>query len=158
MQFLIHYSSSNYPRGLMSLFRVALILTGMCLLFGCYHATIETGLAPSPTVISESFASSWIYGLVPPSTIATASKCPDGVAKVETQLSFVNQLVGFLTLGIYTPMEIKVTCAAKSSAMINRQAPDLVLPEGASLEEIQHLYMKAADMAIATNKPVYIEY
>jgi hypothetical protein len=30
---------------------------------------------------------------------------------VETQHSFVNQLVGFLTPGIYTPMEIKVTYA-----------------------------------------------
>jgi len=35
---------------------------------------------------------------------------------VETQLSFVNGLVGVLTLGIYTPMEILVTCAAPGSA------------------------------------------
>ena len=31
---------------------------------------------------------------------------------METQLSFANQLVNFITLGIYTPMEIVVTCAA----------------------------------------------
>jgi Bor protein len=79
---------------------------------GCYHATVETGATPSTEVINNSFASGWIFGLVPPSTVSTAAKCPDGVAKVETQLSFVNQLVSFLTLGIYTPMEIKVTCAA----------------------------------------------
>jgi hypothetical protein len=78
---------------------------------GCYHATVETGAAPSNVVIHKSFASGWIFGLVPPSTIETQSRCPNGVAKVETQLSFVNQLVNFLTLGIYTPMEIKVTCA-----------------------------------------------
>ena len=41
----------------------------------------------------------------------TASRCPDGVAKVETQLSFLNQVVHILTLGIYTPMDIRVTCA-----------------------------------------------
>jgi hypothetical protein len=40
-----------------------------------------------------------------------AERCQNGPAEVETQHSFVNQLVGFLTLGIYTPMEIKVTCA-----------------------------------------------
>ena len=34
------------------------------------------------------------------------------MARVETKLSFLNQLVGSLTFGIYTPMEIKVTCAA----------------------------------------------
>ena len=85
----------------------------------CYHATIETGATPSTTVIRKGFASGWIYGLVPPSTVSTASQCPTGVARVETQLSFVNQLVSFLTLGIYTPMEIVVTCAASGSASAN---------------------------------------
>jgi len=49
--------------------------------------------------------------LVPPSTVETQQKCPKGVSKVETQLSFPNMLVSFLTLSIYTPMDIKVTCA-----------------------------------------------
>ena len=82
----------------------------------CYHATVETGATPSTTVIKKSFASGWIYGLVPPSTVETASKCPTGVARVETRLSFVNQLVSLLTIGIYTPMEIVVTCATAGSA------------------------------------------
>jgi hypothetical protein len=83
------------------------------LLAGCYHATVETGRPLSTQVVEKKFASGWVYGLVPPSTISTAEKCPDGAAKVETQLSFVNQLVSFLTLGIYTPMDIRATCAAK---------------------------------------------
>lgn len=81
----------------------------------CYHATIETGATPSADVLEKSFASGWIYGLVPPSTVSAAARCPHGPAKVETKLSFVNQLVGLLTLGIYTPMQIKVTCAAAAS-------------------------------------------
>ena len=81
-------------------------------LSACYHATVETGATPSTVVIDRPFASAWIYGLVPPSTVSTESKCPNGVAKVETQHTFVNQLVGILTLGIYTPMQIRVTCAA----------------------------------------------
>jgi Bor protein len=84
----------------------------LLVLCGCYHATVETGATPSTVVIDKSFASSWIYGLVPPETVTTSSKCPNGPAKIETQHTFVNQLVGFLTLGIYTPMQIKVTCAA----------------------------------------------
>ena len=142
----------------MSPFRLTTVLLVILVLAGCYHATVETGLAPSNTVISEPFASAWVYGLVPPSTVSTAAKCPDGVAIVETQLSFVNQLVGFLTLGIYTPMEIKVTCAAKSMAMIHGQNPDIIVPQGASIEETRQLYMKAAEMAVASNKPVYVEY
>lgn len=79
----------------------------------CYHATVETGLTPSTVVVEKAWASGWIYGLVPPSTIQTQSRCASGVAKVETQLSFLNQLVSGLTLGIYTPMAIKVTCAGR---------------------------------------------
>jgi hypothetical protein len=83
------------------------------LLAGCYHATIDTGRQPSPETVEKKWASGWVYGLVPPKTISTAAKCSDGVAKVETQLSFLNQVVGLLTLGIYTPMEIRATCAVK---------------------------------------------
>lgn len=86
---------------------VALVLvTG-----ACYHATVDTGLTPSAQTIEKHWASGWIYGLVPPSAVQTAQKCPNGVAKVDTQLSFTNQLVSILTLGIYSPMDITVTCA-----------------------------------------------
>ena len=34
----------------------------------------------------------------------------DGVARVETRISFLNGLVSILTLSIFTPMEIMVTC------------------------------------------------
>jgi Bor protein len=84
----------------------------LVLLAGCYHATVETGATPSTVVIDKSFAPAWIYGLVPPSTVSTQEKCANGVAKVETQHTFLNQLVGVLTLGIYTPMQIRVTCAS----------------------------------------------
>jgi len=89
-------------------------VVSLVLLGGCYHATVETGATPSTVVIDQSFASSWIYGLVPPKLVSTTSKCPSGVSKVETQHTFVNQLVGLLTLGIYTPMQIRVTCATGS--------------------------------------------
>lgn len=79
---------------------------------GCYHATVETGLAPGNQTLERRWAHGWIAGLVPPSTVETMERCPDGVARVETKLSFLNQLVGALTLSIYTPMSIVVTCAA----------------------------------------------
>ena len=92
----------------------------------CYHATVETGATPSPVVVDKEFASSWLFGLVPPSTVSTAEECPHGVAKVETQHTFVNQLVGIITLGIYTPMQIKVTCAAAGSASDDPTAQHVV--------------------------------
>jgi hypothetical protein len=82
-------------------------------LTGCYHATIETGAKPAPEVIQNDWATGLIYGLVPPAPVETKQKCADGVSKVETQLSLPNMLASMITFGIYTPMSIKVTCAAK---------------------------------------------
>lgn len=92
--------------------RLLSVLVLTLILPACYHATIDTGLTPGPQTLENKWASGWIYGLVPPSTVETMERCPNGVARVETQLSFANQLVNFITLGIYTPMEIVVTCAA----------------------------------------------
>ncbi|HEX9564622.1 MAG TPA: Bor family protein [Gemmatimonadaceae bacterium] len=79
---------------------------------GCYHATVETGRPASADKISQPWAMSFVYGLIPPATVQTASRCPNGVAKVETQQSFLNGLVSALTFGIITPMQIDVTCAS----------------------------------------------
>jgi len=91
--------------------RIVLLVAAAAVCGGCYHATVDTGLAPSPQTVEKPWASGWIYGLVPPSTVETQQKCPKGVSKVETQLSFPNMLVSALTFSIYTPMSVKVTCA-----------------------------------------------
>ena len=103
-----------HPNGIRPLALVAMLLT----LSACYHATVQTGLAPGAQTIEEKWASGWIFGLVPPPTVETMQGCPAGVARVETQQSFTNQLVSFITLGIYTPMEIIVTCAAGPGASL----------------------------------------
>jgi len=115
------------------------------------------GVTPSTETIHEPWANSWILGLVPPSTIETAEKCTSGVSKVETQWSFLNGLVAILTLGIYTPMEIKVTCAAASSADSPEQV-DLSIDAGASLEEIQAAFMTAADRAVEERRAVFVQF
>jgi hypothetical protein len=124
---------------------------------GCYHATIETGATPSTETIEQGFASSWVYGLVPPSTVATAAKCTHGVAKVETQLSFVNGLVGVLTLGIYTPMSIKVTCAATSVSTLPSAHADIFVAAGAGSEAIREAFTRAADEAAREGSVVLVQ-
>jgi Bor protein len=115
----------------------------------CYHATIDTGLTPSTRTIEKSWANGWILGLVPPSPVETAQKCPNGVAKIDTQLSFANQLVNFLTFGIYTPMDIKVTCAQgrTSSLPVIKAGPD----KAAAFQE-------AARASLETRQPVLLSY
>jgi hypothetical protein len=92
--------------------RISALLVAVILLTGCYHAQVDTGLKPSTVTVEKRWAHGWIYGLVPPSTVDSQAKCgKKGVAKVDTQLSFANMLVGNLTGGIYTPMSVVVTCA-----------------------------------------------
>ncbi|HXC26080.1 MAG TPA: hypothetical protein VNU46_09200 [Gemmatimonadaceae bacterium] len=112
----------------------------------CYHATVDTGLAPSTQTVEKGWASGWVYGLVPPSTVETASKCPNGIARVSTQLTFPNQLVSFFTLGIYTPMEIVVTCAQtpKGTTAMQGATPAAAI-------------QAAAEVSYQTQAPVYIE-
>jgi hypothetical protein len=115
----------------------------------CYHATIDTGRAPSPQTIEKHWASGWIYGLVPPSAISTAQKCPSGVAKVDTQLSFANQLVSFLTAGIYTPMDIVVTCAQGGTSSL-----PVIQSEGDKVAAIE----EAVLLSQKVNSPVLVKY
>lgn len=123
----------------------------------CYHATIETGLPPSTEVLEQTFASSWIYGLVPPKPVSTMAKCASGVSKVETQLTFVNQLVGLLTLGIYTPMAIKVTCASRRGAARPADS-EIKVGEEATPAEIIDAFRRAAHLTVATGKTTYVRF
>ena len=94
---------------------------------GCYHATIDPGRSPSGATIHNDWAHSFVYGLVPPSTVSTASECPSGVARVETQMSFLNGLVSGLTFGLYTPMTITVQCAG-AGAQADLPAESTIAP------------------------------
>lgn len=78
---------------------------------GCYHAIIETGRPAAPQTVEIRWANSFIYGVVPPPITDVSAQCPNGVSRVETQLSFLNSLVAGITFGIYTPMQINATCA-----------------------------------------------
>ena len=46
-------------------------------------------------------------------TVDAAKICggTENVVKTETQQTFVNGLLGFITLGIYTPLEARVYCS-----------------------------------------------
>jgi Bor protein len=97
------------------MFRPSVLAVLLLSSVGCFHASVETGMKPGSDKFEKEWASSWVFGLVAPETIEAKSKCTSGVSKVETQHSFLNALVAFFTLQIYTPMDITVTCAAPGS-------------------------------------------
>jgi len=76
---------------------------------------VQTGSAPAGDVVEKQFVATWLWGLVPSQEVDVRKQCPRGVATVETEQSFVNGLVSGLTLGIYTPQHVKITCAAATA-------------------------------------------
>ena len=135
--------------------RMCAVLLATLLLSSCYAAKIDTGRNRSTKMISKPFASCWIYGLVPPPVVQTASECPDGVALVETQHSFLNYLVGGITFGIYTPIQINVTCAEGKTGYLD-PAQELFVPHGASAEEVRQTFGRAAERAVKSGEPVVV--
>lgn len=138
--------------------RTVVALGSVVALAACYHATIETGLSPSPQVIDNPWANAWVYGLVPPKTVETMAKCPNGVSKVETQISFLNGLVGVLTFSIYTPMTIKVTCAAGGRAAIPSGASTIQVGDHPTPAQVQDALTRAVTQSATTGGPVYLAY
>jgi len=94
----------------MRISRTLVLAVASIALAGCYHVTVTTGATPAATTIDKPFQHSFVYGLVPPSEMNTKAECPNGVAKVETESSFINGLVSMLTWSLYTPIHVKVTC------------------------------------------------
>jgi hypothetical protein len=78
----------------------------------CFHQVVQTGRSPGSTVVDKPWQHSFVFGLVPPAEMTAQPTCTLGVAKVETERSFVNGLVGALTWNLYTPIHVLVTCAS----------------------------------------------
>lgn len=132
--------------------RRAAAVVAAFLLTGCFHAVIQTGRPESSDVISIKWANSFIYGLVPPPVVETAARCTNGVAKVETQQSFLNILAHIVTFGIYTPIQIDVTCAARGTASTD---PVIKVEQGMTAEQALNA---AVGMSVEKDSPVYVQF
>lgn len=118
---------------------------------GCYHAEVVTGRPASDTVVEEEWMLGFVYGLVVPNELDVRQECDAGVARVETKLSFLNQVVSGLTGGLFTPMHVTVTCAEGSETadaeMIRSEGKDV----GEALET-------AAQHSRSKKKAVYVRF
>jgi hypothetical protein len=92
---------------------------------------------------------------VPPATVETASRCPNGVARVTTQLSFLNMLANVVTFGIYSPMTITVQCAA---ARDGNSAQALSVPQSAPDETAVQVFNRAVRQATMSGEPVFVRF
>ena len=91
-----------------------LLATALALLItGCAQQTFtvqnKPAVAPKET-ITHHFLRFWNWAK---ETVDAAKICggAENVVKTETQQTFVNGLLSFITLGIYTPLEARVYCS-----------------------------------------------
>jgi hypothetical protein len=124
---------------------------------GCYHAIVDTGRPSSGQMIENNWAHSFLWGLVPPETVETATQCPNGVARVETIHSFLNQLASAVTWGIYSPMTIRVSCASGD----DDDAEDveaLLVPATATDVQRNDAMNRAVDLSRERAVPVLVHF
>ena len=83
---------------------LALLITGCAQQFTVQNK--PAAVAPKET-ITHRFLRFWNWAK---KTVDAAKICggAENVVKTETQQTFVNGLLGFITLGIYTPLEARV--------------------------------------------------
>lgn len=94
--------------------RLLPILVLLFVLPGCYQAQVTTDRTAGETVVHKKWASSYLNGLVP-AKLDVSNDCPNGIAAAERKFTFLNGLVSTLTLGIYLPHDVQVTCAVAES-------------------------------------------
>ena len=87
---------------------LALLITG-CAQWAFTVQNKPAAVAPKET-ITHHFLRFWNWA---EETVDAAKICggAENVVKTETQQTFVNGLLGFITLGIYTPLEARVYCS-----------------------------------------------
>lgn len=123
-------------------------------LAGCYHQVVQTGRTPGTTVVKKPWTATWLWGLVPASPIDVTRDCPGGIATVETKQSFVNGLVGAVTIGIFTPRDVTVTCASGSARGSGMK--EFIVAQDASRDEKAALLAEAIAESARSGQPVLV--
>ena len=77
----------------------------------CWKHTYTVGAgAPEGQQIYKKWHSHYLFGLIGDKNVDVTTLCPSGNATVKDQHSFVNQIIQFLTIGIYGPTTVTVLC------------------------------------------------
>ncbi len=97
------------------------------LLSGCYHQVVATGLSAGSTKIDKMWTSTFIFGLVEAKPIDVREQCKSGVAFVDSKFEVLNWLGAVVTLGIWVPWHVTVTCASGGSASLDASMPTVAL-------------------------------
>ena len=94
-------------------YRQAFALAVLASASGCYRATFYRDPAVHKAEAHEQWTNFYIFGLVGSQDFDVHEFCPSGdPAIVMTGGNFATGFVSVITLGVYTPRKVYVTCAA----------------------------------------------
>ena len=124
----------------------------------CFHQVVNTGRTAGSTQIDLPWVQGWLWGLVSPQPIETRAQCPSGVATVVTEMSFMNGLASALTLGIYTPQHVTITCATGGTASLPKGATELTIPTTATAQERAAIMQRAVELSSEQGAPVVLRF
>ena len=91
-----------------------LLTTALAYLLGCAQQTFTVQNKPAAVAPKETITHHFFVSGIGQRKLSDATKICGGaenVVKTETQQTFVNGLLGFITLGVYTPLEARVYCS-----------------------------------------------
>ena len=129
----------------------------VCLSTACYHQVVQTGRAAGPNVVDKPWVATWLWGIVAAEPIDVRQQCPMGVAVITTETSFPNGLVGALTLGIFTPQHVTITCAS-SSASLPAGMREIRIPTGATKEAESAMVRQAIEESADAHVAVALRF
>ncbi|HVP68420.1 MAG TPA: hypothetical protein VMT17_14290 [Anaeromyxobacteraceae bacterium] len=89
------------------------LLCALLFVTGCFHVNYVTNKPPASAPAYDGWHSNVAWGLAEVSDPVDVPKlCPNGYARIESELTFVQGLVQYLTIGIYNPQNVTVRCVA----------------------------------------------
>ncbi|MBK7584678.1 MAG: hypothetical protein IPI67_31390 [Myxococcales bacterium] len=95
-----------------SLVGLATVLATLALTSGCYKATfVEDPSAAKRAPTHEEWSNHYVFGLVGDKEYDTRDWCPNGTAATRTGGNVGTTALTVVTLGIYAPRKVYVTCA-----------------------------------------------
>ncbi len=124
----------------------------------CWHTVITTDLPPSTQVHHEEWRPAFAWGLVPAQVDASKYCAGRRWARVETQLSPINWVVALVTVGIFTPVDVRVTCAASGAMLTPTDGPTLRLGSVATDHEKTEALAVAVELAKESGAAVYVTF
>jgi hypothetical protein len=114
---------------------------------------ITSGAKAQDSVNSvKEWATTFVYGVVPATVASAAAQCRDGLAKVRRGQTPANTLVSLVTLGMFNPITILVTCANPLDK------PAIDVPADATMDERRNALADAVDESLKLHRPVVVRY